>query len=171
MEWQHLAYSHEQVARNLGVDKSTVSCNLQLLNNTGTITKKASPRDKAHKKLTIPAQLLFLNLVVQKPGIYLREIQEELHKMLLLNVDTASICRFIGFTHQKLCLVAKQRGEFTRQQFALGVSLYKLEMLAFLGKTVQIIETLCLQHARDPIEATKITRQRGACYCYIPHVF
>jgi predicted transcriptional regulator len=64
MEWQHLAYSHEQVARNLGVDKSTVSCNLQLLNNTGTITKKAFPRDKAHKKLTIPAQLLFLNLVV-----------------------------------------------------------------------------------------------------------
>ena len=64
--------------------------------------------------------------------------------MLLLNVDTASICRFLhtnGFTHQKLFLVAKQRDEFTRQQFALDVSLYEPEMLVFIGKMVQIVET------------------------------
>ena len=120
------------------MDRSTVSRILQLFHNTGTITKKAYPKDKAYRKLTTPAELLILNLVVQKPGIYLREIQEELLKMLLLHVDTATNCRFLhasGFSHQKLCLVAKQRDEFIRQQFALDISLYKPEMLVFLDET------------------------------------
>ena len=123
MVWQHLAmgYSYEHVALNLGVDRCTVSRVLQLFHNTGTVAKKSYPREKAFRKLTTPAQLLILNLLVQKPGVYLREIQDELQKLLLLYVDTATICRFLhatGFTHQKLCLVAKQRDEFVRQQFA-----------------------------------------------------
>jgi len=39
-------------------------------------------------------------------------------------------------TRQKLCLVAKQRDEFIRQQYSLDVSVYKPDMLIFLDETV-----------------------------------
>jgi hypothetical protein len=82
--------------------------------------------------------MLTLTLVIEKPGIYLREIQEELLHTLLLEVDISSICRFLhssGFTHQKLCLVALQRDEFIRQQFIVDVSVYKRDMFIFLDET------------------------------------
>ena len=80
--------------------------------------------------LTTPAQLLILNVVVTKPGIYLQEIQEELLNVLQSGVDVSTICRFVhsnGFTRQKMCLVAIQRDEFIRQRYFIDVSLYKLE--------------------------------------------
>ncbi len=52
--------------------------------------------------------------------------------------STSTICRFLhtsGFTRQKLCLVAKQRDEFIRQQSVLNVSVYRPEMLIFLDET------------------------------------
>lgn len=140
MVWQceALGYTHARVAENLGVDRSTVSRTLQLFHTTGSICKKLYPKEKAFRKLTTPAQLLILNLVVMKPGIYLQEIQDELQNVLLLTVDISTICRFLlnnGLTRQKLCLVATQRDEFTRQQYILDVSVYKPEMLVFLDET------------------------------------
>ena len=69
---------------------------------------------------------LFHIMVIEKPEIYLWEIQEELQHTLLLEADISTICRFLhasGFTHKKLHLIALQRDEFTRQQFKIGVSL------------------------------------------------
>ena len=140
MVWQceALGYTHARVAENLGVDRSTVTRTLQLFHTTGSVSKKLYPKEKAFRKLTTPAQLLILNLVVEKPGIYLQEIQEELQNVLLLAVDVSTICRFLhnsGFTHQKLCLVATQRDEFIRQQYILDVSVFKPEMLVFIDET------------------------------------
>ena len=41
----------------------------------GRVTKRSYPKEKAHRKLTTPAQLLILHLVCQTPGILLHEIQ------------------------------------------------------------------------------------------------
>ena len=73
-----------------------------------------------------PAQMLILNLIVMKPGIYLFELQTELLHTLLVRVDVSTICRFLqhnGMTRQKLSLVAAQRDEFLRQQYSLDFSL------------------------------------------------
>ena len=61
-------------SENLGVDKSTVSRIRQKVRNTGRISKKRYPKDKAYRKLTSTAQLLVLHLVLDKPGIFLSEI-------------------------------------------------------------------------------------------------
>lgn len=98
--------------------------------------KKCQRADKAFRKLTTPAQLLILHLVIEKPGMYLKEIQEVLQHDLLIEVETSTICRFLhtsGFTRQKLCLVALQRDEFFRQKFIMGVMEYKPEMLVLPG--------------------------------------
>ena len=138
--WQTVALEHsnEEVAKDLGVDKSTVSRIVQLFLTTGTVCKKIKSKDSAFRKLTNPAQMLILTLVVEKPGIYLREVQEELSHTLLLDIDTSTIGRFLhssGFTHQKLCLVALQRDEFHRHKFTVDVSAYETDMLIFLDET------------------------------------
>jgi len=80
MVWQceALGCTHARVDENFGVDRSMVSRTLQLFHTIGSICKKLYPKEKAFRKLTTPAQLLVLNLVVMKPGTYLQEIQDEL---------------------------------------------------------------------------------------------
>jgi len=137
MVWrcEALGCMHARVDENLGVGRSTVSRTLQLFYTTGSICKKLYPKEKAFRKLTTPAQLLILNLVVMKPSRYLQEIQDELQNVL---VDISTICRFLlnnGLTRQKLCLVATQRVELIHQQDILDASAYKPEMLVFLDET------------------------------------
>lgn len=138
--WQSeaLGYSNKQVANNIGVDKSTVSRIRQRWYTSGSLKKATYPKEKAYRKLTIPAQLLILHLVIEKPELFLHEIQTEVLDVLQLEVCTSTICRFLqsnGFTRQKLRLVALQRDEFLRQKFMLDVSLYKSDMFIFLDET------------------------------------
>ena len=42
------------------------------------------PKEKAFEKLTSQAQLLILYLVLEKPGVLLREIQKELLDVLMI---------------------------------------------------------------------------------------
>lgn len=82
--------------------------------------------------------MLILHLVVEKPGILLREVQTELLQVLLLEVDISTICRFLrenGFTRQKLRYIALQRDDYLRQKFVLDVPVYEPHMLIFLYET------------------------------------
>lgn len=140
MVWQNQALSLKQdvIAENLGVDRSTVSRTLRLFSATGGVTKKSYPKERHYRKLTAPAEVLILNLIMKKPGIYLKELQEELLFQLMIDVDISTICRFIhsnGFTHQKLCLVALQRDTFLREKYTLDISVYQPDMLIFLDET------------------------------------
>ena len=138
--WQKeaLRYSDAVIAQNLNIDKSTVYRVLQLFFNTGTVSKHQYPKDKSTRKLTDPAQLLVLHLAMEKPGIKLQEIQEELLNLLLVDIHVSNICRFLHqsrFTRQRLRIAAIQRDEFLRQQYISEVSIYNSEMLIFLDET------------------------------------
>ena len=77
MVWQKhvLGYTYQTVATNLNVDKATVWPTVKLFNETGQVSKRAYSREHAYRKLTQPLELLIL---LDRPGIYLREIQKEL---------------------------------------------------------------------------------------------
>ena len=138
--WQRLALTipAKRVARNLCVDQSTV---YRICNNfatTGTVDKKDYPAAAAFRKLTEPAKYFILHLVLQQPGIYLREIQNELNLQLGVDISASALCVFLhkaGFTRQRLQLYAIQRDEVLRVQFAEDVSLYSREMLIFIDET------------------------------------
>ena len=68
---QAIGLKTAKIAENLGVDRSTVSRTLKLFNTTGTVAKKEYPKDKAYRKLSDYAEFLILNIVLQKPGIYI----------------------------------------------------------------------------------------------------
>ena len=57
---------------------------LNLFYMSGSLMKKTYPKEKAFHKLTLPCHM---NLVMKRPGIYLRELQEELKSMLEVEVS------------------------------------------------------------------------------------
>lgn len=140
MVWQSEVHelSHEDIAANLLVDRSTVTRIVNLFNATGSVSKKVYPCEKAFRKVTGPAQLLILNLVIKNPGILLKEIQAELLLQLMIEVDISTICRFLhqsGFSRQKMRQVAIQRDAYFRQLYLLDISVYSPEMLIYLDET------------------------------------
>ena len=84
MVWQKeaLGYTCAKIAQNLCVDKSTVSRTLTLFHTTGSVSKRPYQKERAFRKLTTPTQLLILHLCLSGPGIYLREIWDELISVL-----------------------------------------------------------------------------------------
>ena len=137
-QFEALGYTHKKIAKHLSVDRSTVSRILKQFHATGTVMKKKYPKDRALRKLSDPAQLLILNLVINKPGIYLREIQRELLHVLLLEIEVSTICKFLhsnNFSHHKMCQVALQRDHFLRQQYMIDTQEYEPEMFIFLDET------------------------------------
>ena len=140
MIWQRkaLGLTYDTIANNLGVDKSTILRTVHLFNNTGSLLKKPYPKERASRKLTSLAQQFVLNLILQKPGIYLHEIQEELQHSLLLEVSMSTLCKFLhasGFTRQRLQTVASQLDKSLRLQFSFNVSVYSPEMFVFVDET------------------------------------
>ena len=86
----------------------------------------------------MPVQLLIFRLVIEKPGIRLREIQEELLDTLWVDISESAICRFLsksGFTYQRLKVVAAQRDEYIRQLHISDISMYSPDMLVFVDET------------------------------------
>lgn len=61
-----------QIASNLNVDVSTVWRIVKPFQEAGSVDKKEY--DKAYRKLTTPLQLIRLHLMLERPGVYLREI-------------------------------------------------------------------------------------------------
>ena len=138
--WQRhaLGFTCQKVAENLSIDKSTVSRITQLFATTGDVSKKPYPNERAYRKLTLPAQFLIFQLVIDKPGIRLKEIQDELLNTLLIDVSQSTIFRFLsksGYTYRRLKIVARQRDEFCRQLYISDMSLYYPDMLIFVDET------------------------------------
>ena len=127
------------VASNLGVDPSTVSRIVSLFKSTGSVQKRPYPKDaRPNKKLTKTVQLTILHEVLQRPGIYLRELQTEVFILTGVCVSISSLCTFLqksNFTRQKMQIVAKQQDKELREQFAIDVSLYQPHMLVFVDET------------------------------------
>ena len=133
-----LRLGYSSIAHNLGVDESTVIRTVKLFNDTGSVTKRPYPSDKAFRLLTETCQLFILNLLLDRPGIYLREIQQELKDVLDLTITTSAICKFLhksGFTRQKLRAVATQQDSLLREIFIADMTLHFAEAFVFLDET------------------------------------
>ena len=75
---------------------------------------------------------------MDQPAHYLDEIQRKLKRLLLIDVDISTICRFLqkcGFTRLKLRTVALQQDQFLRQQFICDMSAYSTDMFIFIDET------------------------------------
>lgn len=140
MVWQRevQGFTLEKVARNLCVDTSTVHRILKQFNSLGTVSKKSYSLSNVPMKLTKPVQLTVLHLVLEKPGIYLSEIQLELRMMFGLDMSPSALCKFLkknNFNRKKMQLVALQRDKELRATYRSDVSLYMDNFLVFIDET------------------------------------
>ena len=141
MIWQKeaLGLSSSEVATRLGVDPTTVRRIIRKFKRTGNVGKEKYPvRLHPLRKLSLPIQFCIADLVLQRPGIYINELQHHILQHHGEQISSSTICRFLhsaGFTRQRLRIAASQRDDVARANFAAEVSMYKPEMLIFLDKT------------------------------------
>ena len=114
-----------------------------------------------------------MELVLDKPGIYLQEICYELHQVTGTAVyREATIPRFlkkVSFTHTKIQHVAVQQSEEFRAHFIADVQQYRVNIIVFLdelgtnfvprlseGRGESLVHTACtcvqLFHIHDVIK-------------------
>jgi len=113
--WQRevLGLKSSEIAANLGVDCTTVWRTVKLFRETGDVQKQLYP--SVIKKITPVTEYIIVTEVLNHPGIMLHELQAELVEQTGVSVCLSTICRFlhrIGFTRQKIKVIAIQRDDF-----------------------------------------------------------
>ena len=116
--WLNIANgtSPAEISRIMNVSKRTVRRYLQLFQQTGDVR----PRIRRHgpqRLLGSFEQLTLLRLILQRPGIYLHELQGELRHIFGVTVSVSTICktlRFMGCSRQAMHQVALQRSDTLR---------------------------------------------------------
>ena len=133
-----LRLSYSDIAKNLCVDVATVKRTVKLYNQTGRVSKKEYDKSRLPRKLTETVKYYIIQLILQHPGIYLREIKAELQEILAVDLSESAICGFLrshGFSRQKMQMIARQRDELERLRFVSELTVYNPEMFIFLDET------------------------------------
>ena len=134
-----LGMSYREIAKAVNVDPSTVCRTIALFDETGGVSKRKHPENVGTKKLTEVDKLTILAVVLEKPGIYLREIKRLLVEETGTEVEISTICKFLhesGFTRQKMVIAAQQRSDSLRAEYLMDMSVYKghPEMFVFVDE-------------------------------------
>ena len=102
------------------------------------MTKRRYNQDNLPRKVNHAIELVVLHIVLEHPGIYLREIQSKVEYLTGSNLSLSIICHLLheqNFSRTKMRMVARQRDEFTRAIYAAEVVLYSPKMFIFLDET------------------------------------
>lgn len=129
--------STSEISKLLCVSMSTVYRYLNKFQHTGDV----KPIDHHHgpsRLLGDLEQIVLLRIILSKPGIYLSEVQSQLHANFGVQVSLSTICRtlkYMGCTRQVIQHIALQRDDEMRAKFMAEVSAYDPLMLLFLDES------------------------------------
>ena len=106
---------------------------------TGDVIKRPYPEHHRRKlkKLTEEDQFFILELVIEHPGIYLKELRHELLVSKATQASMATICRFLhscAFSRTRIRSIALQRNEEKRAKYVAEVALYTPSMFVFVDE-------------------------------------
>ena len=138
-QYEGLKLTYDAITTNLCVDTSTVWRTVQLFRSSGCVSKKQYDTSNLPRKLTDTIQLVLLQLVLERPGIVLHEIQAEIEYITGTTLGLSTICQSLyqnGFTRQRMRLAAIQRDDLLRAEFANEVSMHNdASLFVFLDET------------------------------------
>ena len=135
---ESLGYTYQQIASNLNVDTTTVWRTVQLFHDTGVVSKRKYNKDNLPRKVNESVSLMILHVVLDHPGIYLREIQKQVEYLTGSSLSPSTICKVLhdqGFSRKKMQLIARQRDVALRAIYAAEMSVYDADMFVFLDET------------------------------------
>ena len=85
-----------RVSENLGISQSTVRRIGSLFDCTGSVNLKVDPdKGQTLKALSSYDEFYIMELVLEKPGVHLREMCHELYQLTGAVVSEATVCRFL----------------------------------------------------------------------------
>lgn len=125
------------VAKDNHIGHSTVERVVHLYKTTGEV-KSIQTKHGPERKLSEQEELIVLQLFLDSPGIYLREVQQELQDRTGNWVDCSTICRTaqrLGLTRQKMKKVAIRRCDILRAQYMNEMEAFDPHMLVFVDET------------------------------------
>ena len=123
------------VARQNYVSPSTVERLVHRYKRTGDV-RSVQEKHGPDTKLSEQEELIVLQLFLDKPGIYLREVQQELCDATGTWVDCSTLCRTakrLGLTRQKMKQVAIRRSDVLRAQYMAEMSAFDLVFIDETG--------------------------------------
>ena len=126
-----------EIADLLQVSERTVRRIVDLFYHTGDV----KPKEYRHGPMRLLGefeQLALLRLILERPGIYLHEVQTELYAMFGVQVSISTICktlRSIGCSRQVMRHVAAQRSDDLRAKFMADIAPYDPSMFVWVDET------------------------------------
>lgn len=116
-------------------------------------------------------QMLVLRMILDRPGVYLRETRQELMQKFSVYVCVSTICRtlkMIDCTRRAMHRVAQQRSDEERARFMANISLYNVSMLVWLDESGAT--KVWLLHARNTSMSPPPTRSRHSLLGYTDNI-
>ena len=150
-----------QVAREMYVSHSSVERFVHLYHSTGEV----GPKQQKHgpeRMLDQFEEFTVLQSLLNNPGIYLREVQEELYEATGKWASCATVCRTekrLGLTRQKMKRVAIGRSEVLRGQYMADIDVFDPNMLVFVDETGCDRQNLIRQFGYGLQGITPVTHQ------------
>lgn len=137
--WSYLTHkrSYAEIAVLFSVSEHTVRRYIARFQITGDVV----PCKRRHGPTLFLRefdQMLLFRMILDKPGIYLSEIQDEFMRIFGVYVCVSTICRtlkIMGCTRQAMHRVALQRSDEQRAGFMAKISLYDVSMLVWLDES------------------------------------
>lgn len=127
----------KRISREFFVSTRTVERYIHKFSMTGDVASK-SQRHGPLPQMSEFEELTVLEMLLNKPSMYLREVQEELMHITRSWYSCATICRTIqrlGMTRQKMRLVARQRCNIQRAQYISQIMAFNPQSLIFIDET------------------------------------
>lgn len=136
--WHHhfMDVAAEEVAEVMQVSVRTVQRYTERFLVTGEV-RKSLQRSGPLPLLSEYEEFYIIHLSLIRPGIYLRELQQELLHHTGRLIDTSTICRAmkrLGMTRQRIRHIALQRSELKRAEFSAEMNLFNTSMLIWIDE-------------------------------------
>ena len=165
--------SPKTIGSLLGMSERSVRRYITMFYQVGDV-KPRTRRNGPMRLLGDFEQLILLRLILDKPGIYLHELQTEFFQMFGVSVSVSTICRTLRrmeCTRQAMHHVALQRSDTIRAKFMANISKYDPSMFVWLDESGfdrrQTIRKYAYSMRGIPLEDHRIL-VRGTRYSAIP---
>lgn len=132
-----LGVTARDVAKVMHVSERTVYRYAERFRVTGEVRPSAK-RNGPSRLLCEFEELLLVQLILSQPGIYLRELQQQLHESSGCWADISTICRTVhrlGMTRQRIKRLSLRRCEIKRAEFWAEMAAFDTDMMLWVDET------------------------------------
>ena len=131
-----MGLNYREISQNLMVSVSTVARIVDRLEHTGEVTRSVKPATE--RLLHEHNVFVLMQIVLERPSVYLHELQQALTQTTGMFVSEAAICRTLkrfGIFLKKVKYTALQRSNLIRAEYQAEIAIYDSSMLVFVDES------------------------------------